>query len=455
MGKRALWLLGVLCAVLLSGCGQGYADTAEAIRAGAVLGENIIIDNIPVSGMPVGEARRLLLAEREKALDASLYEIRAGEKHVRKSAAELGAYYDVDAVLGEALELKMHYPANNAPRRLESVLRRDEYILDKETEKIASALSEEPADAFAVYDKARGAFTYTAEADGQHVDAKTLKAHLRKAFEEGGSQTVSVPFETLAAAYTLSDAKADTVLVSSFSTSFAGNTYSKEGRVHNIEKAAALIDGATLMPGEEFDMNALLGPRTAEYGWKEAIGIRDAVYVEEYGGGVCQVSSTLYNAVLMADLTVTERTHHSWPLGYIAIGLDATISTGGPNFRFLNTAEVPVTVGASVDREKKTVTVSVYGRALKDGISIKVTSEKLETLPEPTVEYVVDDALSPGEQVVVREPRRGSVSATYKEYYSAEGSLLRRERVAKDKYRSISGITRIGPLLGTLTEPAA
>lgn len=70
-------------------------------------------------------------------------------------------------------------------------------------------------------------------------------------------------------------------------------------------------------------MNAILGPRNAENGWKEATGIRDAVYVQEYGGGVCQVSSTLYNAVLMADLTVTDRTHHSWPLGYVDIGRDA------------------------------------------------------------------------------------------------------------------------------------
>ena len=171
------------------------------------------------------------------------------------------------------------------------------------------------------------------------------------------------------------------------------------------------------------------------------------MYVQEYGGGVCQVSSTLYNTVLMADLSVTERVHHSWPLGYIDIGRDATISTGGPNFRFVNSGGAPVTVCAAVDREKKTVTVSIYGRPLPDGISIRVTSKKLETLPEPGVEYVTDDLLKPGEQQVMREPRRGSISVTYKEYYDAEGNFLRREQVTKDKYRSISGITHVGPIL--------
>ena len=206
-----------------------------------------------------------------------------------------------------------------------------------------------------------------------------------------------------------------------------------------------LIDGTTIAPGEEFDMNAILGPRNAENGWKEATGIRDAVYVQEYGGGVCQVSSTLYNAVLMADLRVTDRTHHSWPLGYVDIGRDATISTGGPNFKFQNTQEVPITIGAQTDKEKKKITISVYGRPLADGVTIQISSKKVETLPEPETEVIVDESLAPGIQQVVREPRRGSVAVTYKEYYDANGNLLHKEQVTKDKYRSIKGITHVGP----------
>ena len=197
-------------------------------------------------------------------------------------------------------------------------------------------------------------------------------------------------------------------------------------------------------------MNAILGPRNGENGWKEATGIRDAVYVQEYGGGVCQVSTTLYNAVLMADLTVTERTHHSWPLGYIGIGRDATISTGGPNFKFRNTQEVPITIGAHTDKKKKTVTVCIYGRPLADGETIRITSKKVETLPEPETEVIIDASLAPGVQQVVREPRQGSVAVTYKEYYDADGNFLRREQVTKDKYRSIKGIIHIGPGTGSV-----
>lgn len=456
MEKRSCVLIFLLCAILLSGCGKReYADVAEAVRAGAVLGENIMIDGIFVSGMGVAEARKTLLSARQEMLQAMRFEIVAGEKHVHCSAADLGAGYGVDAALKEALSLSAHYPSANAPRRIESVFFIDEAVLSGKAEKLAQQLSFDPVDAAAAYDTKRQEFIYTADVPGQSVSAKELKTALFEALENGTSGKIDIASVPVRAQYTIADAKADTALVASFSTSFAGKTYGKEGRVFNIEKAASLINGVTLLPGEEFDMNAILGPRTGEKGWKEATGIRDAVYVQEYGGGVCQVSSTLYNAVLMADLTVTERVHHSWPLGYIDIGRDATISTGGPNFRFLNNSEAPITVGACTDRKNKTVTVSLYGRVLPDGIKIRITSKKLETLPEPEVEYITDDMLPPGQEEVIREPRRGSISVTYKEYYDAAGMLIRREQVTKDKYRSISGITHVGPILSLPEEAGA
>lgn len=145
------------------------------------------------------------------------------------------------------------------------------------------------------------------------MDAERLADQLKIAVLAERNASIEPYIDTIPAEYTAEHARADTQLITEFSTSFKSATYGKANRVFNIAKAAELIDGTTIAPGEEFDMNAILGPRNAENGWKEATGIRDAVYVQEYGGGVCQVSSTLYNAVLMADLRVTDRTHHSWP----------------------------------------------------------------------------------------------------------------------------------------------
>ncbi|HBU13224.1 MAG TPA: vanomycin resistance protein VanB, partial [Clostridiales bacterium] len=100
----------------------------------------------------------------------------------------------------------------------------------------------------------------------------------------------------------------------------------------NIWKMSDIINGVKVEPGETWSINEEAGPRTYNLGWQGAPGISDGEYKEEAGGGICQVSSTLYNAVLRAELEIVERKHHSWPLDYIDGGLDATISTGAPDF---------------------------------------------------------------------------------------------------------------------------
>lgn len=447
MKRVRLVLILALGIVLVSGCGKSeYADIAEAIRAGAVLGENIEIDGMDVSGMEVVRARRALSREKDAYLASLQYEVHAGEGSVHVSAAELGASSDLDDVLLRALCLAQYYPSANKAREFHTSVSIDEQKLKKQAENIAAALNVAPQNATAVYDaRAEGGFLYTESIEGFSVDAERLADQLKIAVLAERNASIEPYIDTIPAEYTAEHARADTQLITEFSTSFKSATYGKANRVFNIAKAAELIDGTTIAPGEEFDMNAILGPRNAENGWKEATGIRDAVYVQEYGGGVCQVSSTLYNAVLMADLRVTDRTHHSWPLGYVDIGRDATISTGGPNFKFQNTQEVPITIGAQTDKEKKKITISVYGRPLADGVTIQISSKKVETLPEPETEVIVDESLAPGIQQVVREPRRGSVAVTYKEYYDANGNLLHKEQVTKDKYRSIKGITHVGP----------
>ena len=455
--KRVRWLLFLALGIaLLSGCEKReYADIAEAIRAGAVLGENIEINGEDVSRMEVALARRILTEQQDAYFSSLQYEIRAGEKKAHVSAAELGALWDLDDVLLKALCLTQYYPGANKARTFAPSLVVDERKLGEQAGHIAEALQVAPENAYATYNAEKDRFDYTESAEGLQVDAARLADQLKIVLLAERSAAIEAYTTTIPPEYTIEEARADTQRIAEFSTSFRGSTYGKANRVFNIAKAAERINGITLAPGEEFDMNAILGPRNGENGWKEATGIRDAVYVQEYGGGVCQVSTTLYNAVLMADLTVTERTHHSWPLGYIGIGRDATISTGGPNFKFRNTQEVPITIGAHTDKKKKTVTVCIYGRPLADGETIRITSKKVETLPEPETEVIIDASLAPGVQQVVREPRQGSVAVTYKEYYDADGNFLRREQVTKDKYRSIKGIIHIGPGTGSVYSDSA
>ena len=142
------------------------------------------------------------------------------------------------------------------------------------------------------------------------------------------------------------------------STSFWG---SSENRINNIELAAQKLDGLVIQPGEEFSYNGSVGERTAEAGFKSADAYVNGQVKPEIGGGICQVSSTLYNAVLASQLEIVDRTCHMFAVGYLPKGLDATVSWPGPDFKFKNSRDYPIRLKAWIDREETTLTIQIWG----------------------------------------------------------------------------------------------
>lgn len=138
-------------------------------------------------------------------------------------------------------------------------------------------------------------------------------------------------------------------------------TYSTDNRINNINLAAASLDGLILMPGQVFSYNEALGQRTEDAGYLPAGAYNDGQVVQEIGGGICQVSSTLYCAVMLAQLETVERTSHYFPVNYLGWGLDATVSWGGPDYKFKNSREYPVKLVATCDNEGKSITIEVWG----------------------------------------------------------------------------------------------
>jgi vancomycin resistance protein YoaR len=190
-------------------------------------------------------------------------------------------------------------------------------------------------------------------------------------------------------------------------------------------------------------MNKTILDRTKENGYYLAPAIRNGTYEKEYGGGVCQVSSTLFNAVMMADLTITERHHHSWPMHYVPIGRDATIATGYKDFKFVNSTEGELVIFAHLDKKAKTVTVRLYGIHSTDFDHIRITSKRTGSLPAKGTKVKLDESLSAGSRVEERKERRGRTSVTYKEYYDADGKLIKKETAYEDSYPSIEGLVYV------------
>ena len=141
-------------------------------------------------------------------------------------------------------------------------------------------------------------------------------------------------------------------------TSSAGST---KQRINNLRKACGLLNGIELMPGDLFSYNLALGERTPEAGWQPAPAYANNEVRQEYGGGICQVSSTLYNAVLYSNLMINSRDCHQFKVGYLPAGMDATVSWGAPDFRFINNKDYPIRIVAWFDEDTQEVCVQIRG----------------------------------------------------------------------------------------------
>ncbi len=201
------------------------------------------------------------------------------------------------------------------------------------------------------------------------------------------------------------------------------------GRCENIAIAAKFIDGVTIQPYGEFSFNQTVGRRTAEAGFREAKIIVNGEYVEGVGGGVCQVSTTLYNAALKAGLTVVEYHPHSLRVSYVAPSRDAMVSSHS-DLRFINPHAFPIYLSAQA--EKGAIRVEFFGK--KQNVRYEIVSQILEEIAPPP------DIVKEGErEEVLRFPQKGIESEMYLECYQGE-RLLSRKRLRRDIYRPIQGI---------------
>ena len=212
------------------------------------------------------------------------------------------------------------------------------------------------------------------------------------------------------------------------------------GRIQNVRKAAQNISGTVLNCGDQFSYNDAIGPTTADYGFYAAPGYVGGKTVDVYGGGVCQVSSTLYYATLKADLEIVMRYCHQYAPGYIKWGCDATVYDGFPDFIFANNTDYPIKIVTYWNDNN--VTVEILGTKVDDSY-VEMVSETVDVIPWETV-YEETDELAPGEQQEIQTPYTGYVVQTWRNVYAGDGSLLSSTFEATSNYESRDQIIRIG-----------
>ena len=293
-------------------------------------------------------------------------------------------------------------------------------------------------DATVSFDK--DGFHYTEGTDGISVNLDALfEAMLTSC---GNTITVPLPL-AVDKAVSIADLKQNTVKKASFTTYYQA---SGPNRCHNVRKAALTISGSTVAPGEEFSFNRVVGPRTIDAGYKTSKVIMDGNYTEGVGGGVCQVSTTLYNALLLAEINV-KACQHSLVSSYVMAGFDAMVSDSGADLTFTNDTEHPLYVAASVSDKNKSVTFTIYGQPNR----YRVVRENEETRDAFQTVEIVDSSKYPeliytDETKVVVSGSDGVKSKSYLCYYDSKGNLVARKQIRQNSYKRVDKVVARGPL---------
>lgn len=247
---------------------------------------------------------------------------------------------------------------------------------------------------------------------GRKIDRSTLAAIANELANKENVNKV-LPVEYIEPEITTEKAKEllfrDTL--ADFHTAFSTYDQNDKNRAENIKIAASIINETVLLPGEVFSFNDVVGPRTEKRGYKAAHSFLAGQIVDSIGGGICQVSSTLYNAVLLADFEVLERKNHMFTVGYVPKGMDATVSYGSVDFKFKNSTRWPIKILSWVKDNK--IYFSIKGTNEEPDKSIKIVSSVVKTEEFPTI-YIDDPNLLEGETRIKQNGQPGYVVDTYK-----------------------------------------
>ena len=214
-------------------------------------------------------------------------------------------------------------------------------------------------------------------------------------------------------------------------------------RINNVKLSAAACNGVVLNTGDVFSYNATTGQRTTAKGYQAAPAYVQGETVDEVGGGVCQTSSTLYYACLRSNLEITERYAHRYVPAYIDWGMDATVSWGGPDYKFTNNTNYPIKIVATYSGGY--LTIKILGTNV-DGTSVKMTNEVLSSTPWETV-YKDDETLPAGTEKVTTTPYTGYKVKSYRNVYDANGKLISSTYEATSDYKVRNKVISRGPAL--------
>ena len=333
--------------------------------------------------------------------------------------------YEIESLIDSSIDktLDLIYSSDTPEENYTINFEIDDAELDAEIESMKAIWNVEAKNgSISGFDKETETFTYSGAEKGRAIDEETLRNDIRTAFSaKQFGASIRVKSQETEPEFNEETAKEMYKTIGTYTTKSTNNA----DRNSNLNLACNAIDGLVLQVGDEFSFNNTTGNRTAERGYKEAAAYSNGEIVSEPGGGVCQVASTLYNAVIFSGLEVTERHAHTYAPTYVTPGEDATVSYdgyNGPDLRFTNTSSAAMVIRAHY--ENQTVTCSIIGiPILAEGEKISMHSEKIGESDVPAPTYEDDPTMEAGVQILVSKGDKGSTWNTYLKHEYPDGSV--------------------------------
>lgn len=411
------FFIGILTAAVL-----GIGMTASA-ASGDVISEGVYIGDQDVSGMTAEEAEAYIKSEVE-ALGSSKITIQMGEAQVTATWSELGLKWKNTDLVKEISELGT---TGNIVRRYkeqkdlqnQSSHYEIEYSLDQEAEKAfvdsVSAYDSEPIEG-SVYMGDDGALHVEGGTDGLTLNAEATLATLEEYVSDyqAGDVVLEAAYDSVSPVMTAEMLSQMTDVLGSATTDYSASSW---GRAQNVENGTAKINGTLLMPGESFSVTAAVVPFTPENGYELAPSYESGQVVDSYGGGICQVSTTLYNAVLKAELQIDSRSNHTMIVSYVDPSKDAAIAEGLMDLQFTNTTDYPVYIAGSA--WSGTLNFQIFGVETRpSNRTIEFVSETLsQTDPASNIKLVAKTDQNVGYLQQVQSPHQGLSAVLWKNVY--------------------------------------
>ncbi|MDD2446530.1 MAG: VanW family protein [Tissierellia bacterium] len=449
---KKVYLILLLVIVILGGIlGAGFYVYNTEINTGSIY-RGITIDNYDIGGMTKIEALNFIKENKQNDYQDKTFKLSYGNKNYIVTLNDIGYSYDYESAIEEAFNIARkgnpigRYISINELKSHKKEIRiepeYDKNLLLELVDRIKKDFNQHSIDA--TFDFNNGDFIVTEENKGTILKESELINLLVDNMDK--LEDINIPVEVKEPVITKELLNRINGVIGEFSTSFKGSSY---GRIQNIKIAAQKVSDLLVLPGDEISFNETVGSVTSNTGFKEAPVILNGELTPGMGGGICQTSTTLYNALLLADVKIVERHPHSIAAVYVPRGTDGAVASGYLDLKFKNNFDFPIYITSkSVGNN---IYFYVYGDTAAIDYTVIIEPELLQTIPYRVHETLDPDA-EPGSREILQEGRTGYKVRTYKSIIK-DGKVVDRYQINYDYYREKDFIYKVGPELPENNQP--